>query len=169
MADADPPGVPSYAAVAADPPDFEVAGIFDSWEAARKGMSGRLIHRCGCLLSQGFMGTFVVVSLSEVIEPVLLFLFVGCGRPNGLRLQGSMHPLVASVLLRMRRLDQLGEDPQANPPDGKPREAPDGGGREWRSVVGADDLGSPYSRKRRSKAGWVNWWDGDRNARTSNR
>lgn len=143
MADADPRGVPSYAAVAADPPDFEVSGIFDPWEVAWKGMPGRLIHRCGRLLSQGFVGTLVVVSLAEVIEPVLLSLLVRCGRPKGLRLQGSMHPLVAAVLLRMSRLDQLGEDPQANPPDGKPREAPDGGGREWRSVVGADDLGEP--------------------------
>lgn len=50
-----------------------------------------------------------------------------------------MHPLVACVLLRVGRLDQFREDPQADPPDGKPRQPADGGGGKRCAVVGADD------------------------------
>ena len=79
--------------------------------------------------------------LPERVEPDLLLVVVCGGRPGGLGLQGPMHSLVAAVLLRMGRLDQLGEDPEPDPPDGEPRETPDGGGREGGSVVGADPSG----------------------------
>ena len=67
-----------------------------------------------------------------------------------------MHPLLPPVLLRARRLDELGEDPEPDPPDRERRESAQGTGGEGDAVIRPDELtGSPYSRNKRSKTGWV--------------
>jgi len=141
VADADPSRVLADSSVAADPSDLEVSRVFHVGEAAWEGSVGRPVGGCRCPLSQAFVGPVVVVLLPERVEPDLLLVVVCGGRPGGLGLQGPMHPLVTAVLLRMGGLDQLGEDPEPDPPDGEPRETPDGGGREGSSVVGADPSG----------------------------
>src|SRR3984893_7213176 len=50
------------------------------------------------------MRPLVVVAFNEVIELGLLLQEVFAGRLGGLQLQGQMHTLVSSVLLRMARV-----------------------------------------------------------------
>ena len=54
-----------------------------------------------------------------------------------------MHPFVAPVLLGTPGLDQLGENPQPNPPNRESTQAADGGRGERRSIVRPDDLRKP--------------------------
>ena len=51
-----------------------------------------------------------------------------------------MHPLMATILLRVPRLDPLGPDPQLQPPDRQVGETAYGGGGEGDTVVGTDRL-----------------------------
>ena len=141
VADADPLTVPADATVAADPPDLEVAGIFDRGEPVRIRSVRRMVDGCGRLLSQRLVRPLVVEEMTEGVESFLLDHVVLRRRSGGLGLEGPMHSLVACVLLRMRRLDELGEDPQADPPDRELGEPSDGGGGKGSSVVGADDPG----------------------------
>ena len=55
---------------------------------------------------------------AEVIEAALLASERGDRRPGGLLLERPLfHPRLASVLLGVSRLDQLGVDAQSDPPD----------------------------------------------------
>src|SRR3990172_4703830 len=81
-----------------------------------------MVERRRRLLSQRLVGPLVVVELAEAIETRLLRLVIFRGRPGGLIFQGPVHPLVASVLLGVGRLDEFGEDAQADPPDGEARQ-----------------------------------------------
>ncbi len=79
---------------------------------------------------------------AEEIEALLLLDLIACGRPCGLSLQGQVHALVASVLLRIAGLDAFDGDAEAEPPDGKPREIEEAVGRgEGNTIVGADGGG----------------------------
>ena len=61
----------------------------------------------GTLHSQGFMGSFAIEFVNEVIELFLLLQRVHRWRAGGLLLECEMHSLMAAVLLRMSRLDTL--------------------------------------------------------------
>lgn len=61
------------------------------------------------------MGTFSVVDLDEVVEPVLLLEEVRRRRPGCFQLQGEMHAFVTAVLLRVAGLDAF--DLDAQPPN----------------------------------------------------
>lgn len=86
------------------------------------------------------MWTFVVVLVPKAIEADLLGLERAAGRARGLGLERAMHPFMASVLIRGRRFDQLGEDTEPNPPDRQRGEAAEGGGGKRHAVVGPDDV-----------------------------
>jgi len=49
-----------------------------------------------------------------------------------------VHALVPTVLLGRGGLDEVGQDPEFDPPDREPGEACEGHGSERRSVVGPD-------------------------------
>jgi len=74
---------------------------------------GRTLH------VQGFVRTFVVEDLDELVEPSLLLQKIPSGRLGGLFLQREMHAFVAAVLLRVARLDPFDADAQPQPPDGQ--------------------------------------------------
>ena len=82
-----------------------------------------------------------VVAVPEVDEGSPLSSPVGLWRRSRLRLQGSVKPLKASVLLRVSRLDPLRHYPQLDPPCGQRREATQSDAGERRAVVGPDDPG----------------------------
>jgi hypothetical protein len=80
----------------------------------------------------------LVVFSAEVVEPNLLRGEVALRWSCRLVLERPMHSFVTAVLLRVRRLDQLRVNAQANPPDGKAGEATEGGGGEWHPVIGSN-------------------------------
>lgn len=86
------------------------------------------------------MGPLLVVLDAEAIEVTLLTKQVGSRRAGRFLLERTMHPLVASVLLGVAGLDQLGPDAQTDPPGVKSRESADGLRGEGRAVVATDDL-----------------------------
>ena len=63
------------------------------------------------------MGAFGVELAEEGIEPGLLLQSVEARRPRGFFLQGQVHALMATVLLRLAGLDALDSDAQPQPPD----------------------------------------------------
>jgi len=87
------------------------------------------------------VGTVVVVLLAERVEATLLAGEVTGWRAGGFGLEGLVHPFMATVLLGVSGLDELGVDAEADPPNGKPRQAAQSGGGEGNAVVGADDAG----------------------------
>jgi hypothetical protein len=80
-------------------------------------------------------------SLPEPIEADLLRLQIGARRSRGLGLEGPVHPLVAAVLLRGGRFDQLGADAEPNPPHRQRGQASERGRREGHAVVGPNHVG----------------------------
>lgn len=94
---------------------------------------GRRVVEC-------FVRALFVEDATEAVESALLQEERVLGRRSGLAFQGEVHTFVAPVLLRLPRLDPLGPDPEADPPDGQLGK-PAGGRRcEGRSVIGANHL-----------------------------
>lgn len=83
----------------------------------------------------------MVEEVPEGVEFLLLPGAIGRGRPRCPALQGPVHPLVTGVLFGMSRLDELGVNAQADPPDGEPGQSPQRGGGKGGAVVGTDDRG----------------------------
>ncbi|HVO02721.1 MAG TPA: hypothetical protein VMT54_11000 [Candidatus Cybelea sp.] len=87
------------------------------------------------------MGPFGIELGHEVVEPGLLLQEVGTGGPGGFLLQGQMHALVPSVLLRVAGLDALDLDAAPEPPDRELGEVEEAvGAGERHAVVGADSV-----------------------------
>lgn len=91
--------------------------------------------------AQRLVRTLLVVLAAELVEAALLGAPVGRHRRHGLLLQGQVHALVASVLLRMRRLDALGHDAQLDPPQRQSGSSGNPQRGKGRAVVGANRLG----------------------------
>lgn len=90
------------------------------------------------------MRALLVEDADELIEPGLLLQEVLRGRLGGFLLERQMHALMATVLLRMPRLDALDVDPQAQPPHREARQAKQGiGAGKGSTVVSADRPGKP--------------------------
>ena len=81
------------------------------------------------------MGAFLVVLLPKPIKHLLLRESVAGRRPGGLLLEGSVHPLMARILLRMPGLDPQRLDPQSNPPNGQPGKSRHPRGRKRGPVI----------------------------------
>ena len=86
-------------------------------------------------------GTDVIVLAAKGIEDHLLSLVGLTWRSRGLLLEGAMHALVATILLRVRRLGTQMADPQPQPPDRELRQACQAAGGEGSAVVGEDGFG----------------------------
>ena len=94
------------------------------------------------MLVQGLMGPLVVEDAAEGVEGLLLRPQVRPGRFGGLAFEGAVHAFVPPVLLRLPGLDQLGCDPELDPPDGEAAQAAEcDRGSERLAVVGTDALG----------------------------
>ena len=86
------------------------------------------------------MRTHRIVFLAKEIEALLLPAAGRCRWSRGRSLERPVHALVSAVLLGGRGLDQLGIDPEADPPATqlrKPRECSRG---EGHAVVSAENL-----------------------------
>jgi DNA-binding transcriptional LysR family regulator len=103
---------------------------------------------------QRLMRALVVVGFNEVIELGLLLQEVFTGRLGGLQLQGQMHTLVPSVLLRIARFDALDRDAEPEPPDRKFGEVEEGiRTSKGNAIIGAMAFGilSPAADKELQK------------------
>src|SRR5262245_3388354 len=89
------------------------------------------------------MGPFGIELIDESVEAPLLTTHRRCGRAGCFLFEGLVHPLVASVLRWPAWLDELGKDPQPNPPDRQSTQSADGCRRKRGAVIGADDSGKP--------------------------
>src|SRR5437016_2353497 len=74
------------------------------------------IKFCRRPLPQSLMRALLVEVSSECIEPPLLVGRIRRWRSRGLLLQRAMHALVAPVLLRRGRANEVGFDPKLEPP-----------------------------------------------------
>lgn len=75
------------------------------------------------------------------MKRLLLRSQVGPRRQGGLPLEIAVHALVPRVLLRLARFDELGDDTERDPPDGKLGESGDRIRSEGMAVVGPEALG----------------------------
>ena len=66
---------------------------------------------------------FVIEAGAESMEAAWLRGERKFGRAGGILLEGSVHAFVGAVLLRAGRLDELGANAEADPPDGEVGEA----------------------------------------------
>ncbi len=87
------------------------------------------------------MRTKLIVFGLKAIELALLGTSVSGWRAGGFGLQRAMHPLVATVLLWLARLDQFREDAEPDPPGRQAGQARQRDGGKRQAVVGADALG----------------------------
>ena len=121
-----------------DDDDFVVEGIIDirqSLVGAGRGLIdlGRALH------AQGFVRTFLVELLDEMIELGLLLKEVCSGGLGGFFLQGQMHALMAAILLRMARLNALDANAEPEPPNRELAQIEQGvSGSEGNTVIAAD-------------------------------
>ena len=100
------------------------------------------------------MRTKLVIFCLKAIELALLSPPVGGWWARRLRLQRAMHPLVATVLLRLARLDQFRKDAKPYPPSRQARQARQRDGGKRYAVVSADALGQTELAEDLSKDGF---------------
>lgn len=117
VSDVDPLAVPVDSSVAADEAHLVVGRVVDGGKLRRHFRRGRAVPGGRRLLVEGFVRTLLVVLLSELVKASLLAGEVAAGRMSRLGFEGSVHPFVSSILLRVGRLDQLRVDAQTDPPD----------------------------------------------------
>ena len=93
------------------------------------------------------MRTLVVEATEETVEAPLLCEERWRRRARGLALQRQVHALVATVLLRLARLDALVTDAELEPPGGQARQTSRAGGGERWAVVAAKCARQPEFAK----------------------
>jgi hypothetical protein len=138
FADEQAAALPLDLAICANPPSLIVAGILQLVQMLRVLSSRRCVELRRRPLAQRLMGALLVEIRLESVEAPLLSPQVPGGRTSRVRLQGSMHPLVTPVLLRVTRLDQKRLDPELDPPHRQTRKAPESPRTERAPVVGED-------------------------------
>src|SRR6266852_187931 len=122
-------------------PDCDSRLILDLGEFDRIGAWRAAIDAPRRLSSQRLMAAFPVIFLQKRIILALLLMEIALRRYCFL--QGSMHPLVATVLGRFSRLDPLRLNPQLDPPFRELADAAQCQRGERRPVVGADHIRQP--------------------------
>src|SRR6202011_5762184 len=89
-------------------------------------------------LTQGFMRALAIELLAKTLEARLLLRQVGGRRSGGFGPQRLVHPLMASVLLRLARLDALRRDAELDPPYPEPTQPTRAERGKRRRVFGRD-------------------------------
>lgn len=90
-------------------------------------------------LTEGLVGTQVVVVRAEGVESALLAGRVGLDGVKGVLVEGAVEAFEATVLFGVAGLDAFGDDAELEEPDGETGEAAEAVGCEGRAVVGTDD------------------------------
>jgi hypothetical protein len=141
-ADEDEPGLPADVVDLRDEADLEVGGIFVLDRPAGQWPERGLIEIGWRLLVQSLVRPLLVEDVPEGVEGLLLAPEVGAGRTGGLAFESPMHALVSAVLLGLPGLDEVGCDPEIQPPRRELGEPSEGdGGSEGGPVVRADSAG----------------------------
>src|SRR5262249_17781940 len=94
-------------------------------------------------LTQGFMGTHLVVLVEEAVEARLLGAHARCRWLGSGLLERPVEALVAAVLLRLTGLDALGLDAELEPPHRQPRQPAGPAVRKGRTIVAAQRTRQP--------------------------
>ena len=134
----DPVGVPADSSAGIDIPGLKPIGILEGDDPARHRTRGGGIDGRRRPLVQSFVWTLAVEFQTEMVETALLGGHASRGWLGGLGFKGPVHTFVAPILLRFPGLDELGKDPQADPPGGKGGEPGEGVGGEGDTVIGSD-------------------------------
>src|SRR5207248_6393052 len=101
----------------------------------------RPVDRRRCGVAKCLVRTIVVERRAETIEAPLLRNDRRRRRARGFTMQRQVHPLVASVLLRLARLDTLVTNGELEPPCRQSRQSSCSRRRERRSIVAAKRVG----------------------------
>src|SRR5882672_4980173 len=102
-------------------------------------------------LAERLVRPLLVVVPAEGVEAPLLLGRIRGRRSRGLGLEGAMHALVAAVLLRRGRMDEVRLDAELDPPRRQSRQAAGAGRTERRAVVATDGVRQSLAAKRRRK------------------
>ena len=137
----DPVGVPADPSAGIDIPSLKPIRILKGSDPARHRTRGGGINRRRRPLVQSFMRTLAVEFQTETVETALLGGHASSRRLGGLGFKGPVHAFVAPILLRFAGLNELGKDPQTDPPGGKGGEPGEGVGGEGDTVIGSDSDG----------------------------
>ena len=138
LAKIDCPSLPFDLSVGADPSYRRPGLVLWGIHAPGIGAYRRSVPASWGLLTQGFMGSFLVIVGTKALEGPLLPAPGGLGWAGGLRLQRTVQPLQPAVLFRMPRLDALWDDSQLDPPHCQGRQASQAYAGKRRAVVGAN-------------------------------
>src|ERR1700688_4359740 len=138
LADEDEVAVPLDLAVGAHPPNRHRLIIGGLAQRAWIGSRRADVERGRRFLPERLVWPLLVELAAEAFEALLLIL-EGCGRRRGgFSLEGAMHALVPTVLLRLAGLDPLGRDGQLYSPHRQRRQTTRADRRKGRTVVATD-------------------------------
>src|SRR6188472_2644946 len=138
LTDIDPLLVPADAAVITNAADFIMARILERGKPRRIRARGRGIVGGGRRILERLVRAERVEFLAPGGEAVLLRTLRVTRRARAPAFECAMHAFVPAVLLRRGGLDEVGQDPEANPPDGERREPAERLGGKRDAIVRAD-------------------------------
>jgi hypothetical protein len=110
--------VPTDATVCTDVAYLEAVGVLKGWQFRGHLSWGGLTIVSGCVHVKCLVRPLMIKLFTEAIELLLLGAKIGSGRSGGVGFQGAVHTLVAAIVLRFARFDDLRQDAQADPPSG---------------------------------------------------
>src|ERR1700722_17299404 len=99
------------------------------------------------------MRALLIELAAEGVEAALLRAHGGRRWSRRFGFESSMHALVASVFLRLSRLDQLRQDAEAYPPSREARQSGERIRSKGHAIVGANELRQPELVEESSKHG----------------
>src|SRR5882724_7609551 len=147
LADEHEVAAPFDVAAGAHAPDGVVGIVPRLFEFGGIGSGRGCVVRLRRLLAQRLVRALLVVASTEAIEAALLGLWRGGRRARGFRLEGTMHALMATVLLRLTGLDTLQPDAELEPLHGELGEPAGTLAGKGRAVVAADRPGQAMLAK----------------------
>src|SRR3972149_2801128 len=127
VADGHAVAMPADAAVAADAPHFEMAGILGREQPRRKRVGRWPIDGRRRTLLERFLRALLMVQRPPARETGLLRAARRGRWPRDLSFKRAMHAFVAGILFGVPRLDELRYDAELDPPDRQrrqPRQGP---------------------------------------------
>jgi hypothetical protein len=105
--------------IGADVAHLEAVRVLEWWQSGGHLPGGGVIAGSRWAHVKRLVRPLEIEPLTEALKLELLSMPSAGGRVNGFRLQRAMHARMAAVLLGFPGLDELWEDPQADPPGGE--------------------------------------------------